>query len=88
MNRSARILLAVLVIVAGLFLWAKWRYAGKAPVRLAASDCDASLWQHVYKRDRLQVIAACTAMEGRVVSVHESGEATCTSRWIQQTSRS
>src|SRR5215471_1231996 len=49
---------------------AKLRYPGKAPVKLPAEACDADLWKHVYQPERLRVIEACTAVEGRVVSMH------------------
>ena len=60
---------AVLVALVALFFLARWRYAGKAPVSLPAASCDASLWKHVYRPERLRVLEACTAVEGRVVSV-------------------
>ena len=72
LTRTSRILVAAAVVLAGLLLLAKLRYAGKAPVELSASSCDARLWQHVYEKDRLHVIEPCTAVEGRVVSVFES----------------
>ena len=31
---------------------------------VAANDCDATLWQHVYKPDRLRVISQCTTVTG------------------------
>jgi hypothetical protein len=62
----------VLVVLAALLLVAKLRYAGKAPVKLPTESCDTSLWRHVYEKNRLQVIEACTAAEGRVTSVFES----------------
>jgi hypothetical protein len=55
-----------------LFIAARLRYPGKATVKLAAADCNAELWKHVYGPERLGVIEACTAVEGRVVSVHRA----------------
>lgn len=72
MTRSARITLAVLVAVIALFFLARLRYQGKPPLKLSADRCDAALWDHVYQKDRLRVIEPCTAVEGRVVSVHKS----------------
>jgi len=72
LTRTSRILVAAAVVLAGLLLLAKLRYAGKAPVELSAGSCNAGLWQHVYEKDRLKVIEACTAVEGRVLSVHEA----------------
>jgi hypothetical protein len=72
LTRTSRILIVVLVVLAALLLVAKLRYAGKAPVKLPTESCDASLWRHVYEKNRLQVIEACTAAEGRVTSVFES----------------
>ncbi len=72
MSRSSRLLIAAAVVLAGSLLLAKLHYSGEAPVKLPTASCDATLWQHVYEKDRLQVIEACTAVEGRMVSVHES----------------
>ena len=55
--------------VVGLVVIARLRYPGVAPVKLSASDCDAQLWRHVYRPERLRVIETCTVVEGRVVSV-------------------
>jgi len=72
LNRLA-ILLAIIVVTGVVgFLILKHRYSGGPPVRLASSRCDVSLWQHVYERERLQVIEECTAVEGRVVKLHEA----------------
>jgi hypothetical protein len=70
MSQSAkRIALAVAVALLALFAAARLRYAGKAAVKLPAETCDASLWGHVYRPERLGVIEACTAVEGRVISM-------------------
>jgi hypothetical protein len=61
-----------MVAVIALFFLARLRYPGKPPVKLSADHCDSSLWEHVYQKDRLHVIEACTAVEGRVVSMHKS----------------
>lgn len=73
MSRRSRLVTLVLVVtLVGLFLAAKLRYSGKAPSKLPAADCDATLWKHVYSAERLRVIEACTAVEDRVVSVHRA----------------
>jgi hypothetical protein len=60
--------LALVAIAAGL----KVRYPGKAPVSLPAARCDVGLWEHVYERQRLQVLTDCTAVEGRVAYIRRS----------------
>jgi len=64
----------VLVALIALFFLAKLRYAGKPPVKLQAASCDPELWKHVNEKERLHVIEACTAVEGRVVSVHRASD--------------
>ncbi|HVT58010.1 MAG TPA: hypothetical protein VHR45_06400 [Thermoanaerobaculia bacterium] len=64
-----QIMMAVLVALATLFLLARLRYPGKTTVKLPAGNCNADLWKHVYLAERLRVIEACTAVDGRVVSV-------------------
>ena len=71
---SGRITVGVLLALIGLFGAAKLRYPGKATVKLQATECNADLWKHVYQPERLRVIEACTAVEGRVVSVHRAGD--------------
>ena len=71
---SRRITLGVLFALIGLFVAAKLRYAGKATVKLPAADCNADLWKHVYAPERLRVIEACTAVDGRVISVHRASD--------------
>jgi hypothetical protein len=60
--------LAIVAVPAGL----KVHYRGKAPVSLSPSSCDAGLWEHVYERQRLQVLTECTAVEGRVAYIRRS----------------
>jgi len=48
------------------------RYAGRAPVKLPAENCDSSLWQHIDEKERLRVIEGCTAVEGRVAALHRA----------------
>ena len=60
--------LALVAVAAGV----KLRYPGKAPVSLSPGSCDASLWEHVYERQRLQVLTDCTAVEGRVAYIRRS----------------
>ena len=67
-RRSVRILI-VLATLGALFLMARLRYAGKPTVELSAGDCDADLWRHVYRADRLRVVARCTSVDGRVTSL-------------------
>jgi len=69
-----RTLLILLLIVAALLVGAKLRYSGKAPVKLPATECNAGLWKHVYEPQRLRVLEACIAVEGRVVSVHRADD--------------
>jgi hypothetical protein len=65
-------LLTVIVLLIAAFIALTYRYRGKAPVKLAASQCDAELWKHVYRPERLKVIEPCTAVEGRVETVHRA----------------
>ena len=65
-----RVVLAVMVMFMALLVAAKLRYSGRPPLKLPAADCNADLWKHVYEPERLHVIEPCTAVEGRVVSVH------------------
>ena len=67
-----RIALGVLLALIALFIAARLRYPGKAAVKLPPADCNADLWKHVYSPERLGVIEACTAVEGRVVSLHQA----------------
>lgn len=72
MNRISKITLAVLVALIALFFMARLRYAGRASVKLQAENCDLDLWKHVNEKERLHVIEECTAVEGRVVSLHRA----------------
>jgi len=67
-----RIILAGIVVLVAVLVVASRRYTGKAAVKLPAAECNAELWKHVYEPGRLRVIEACTAVEGRVVSVHRA----------------
>lgn len=69
-----RIVLAGLVALVAVMVVASRRYAGKVTVKLPPADCSADLWKHVYDPGRLRVIEACTAVEGRVSSVHKAGD--------------
>jgi hypothetical protein len=69
---SRRIALGALLTFIALLIAARLRYPGKATVKLPAADCNADLWKHVYSPERLKVIEACTAVEGRVASVHRA----------------
>ena len=73
MSRSARRASVVLLASALVVLLAMLRYPGKPPLELPAEQCDRELWRRVYRPERLEVVASCTAVEGRVVEVrHES----------------
>jgi len=73
-SRGSQILIAVLVVTTFLALLIKLRYPGKVTVKLPAEICDSALWQHVYEKQRLQVIEPCTAVEGRVVALHRASD--------------
>jgi hypothetical protein len=64
-----RIGIAALVALAALFSMARLRYPGKPTMESPAEDCDADLWRHVYRADRLRVIARCTSVDGRITSL-------------------
>ena len=74
MVRRSLVLTVLVFLAITLFLRARARYPGKAPVKLAAESCDQSLWRHVYDPDRLKVIEPCTAVEGRVVSLSRGAD--------------
>ena len=74
MSGIPRIGLAALIALAALFLVARLRYPGKAPVRLQAEKCDRDLWNHVIEKERLTVLEECTAVEGRVVSLSRASD--------------
>jgi hypothetical protein len=74
LSRISRIALAVLVALIALFLMARLRYGGKAPVKLRAENCDPDLWKHVNEKERLHVVEECTAVEGRVVSLERASD--------------
>jgi len=67
-----RVILAGIVVLVAVLVVASLLYTGKAAVKLPAAECNADLWKHVYEPGRLRVIEACTAVEGRVVSVHRA----------------
>jgi len=73
-RRSVHIMTAVVVALGALFLMARLRYSGKAPMELPAGNCNADLWRHVYRADRLHVISRCTAVDGRVVSLDRGSD--------------
>jgi hypothetical protein len=66
--------IALLVLLIAAFIFVTFRYRGRAPVKLAAAQCDAGLWKHVYQPERLKVIEACTAVEGWAVTVHRAAD--------------
>jgi hypothetical protein len=69
MVRRSRIKFGIAGALVLLFVAARLRYPGNAPVRLPAENCDSELWKHVYDKERLRVLEACTAVEGRVKSM-------------------
>ncbi len=69
-----KILLLVIAVIVILALVLRVVRRGKGPVRLAAENCDATLWDHVYQPQRLQVIEPCTVAEGRVDSVRRESD--------------
>jgi hypothetical protein len=71
-RKFRRILVGVLALLIAAFIALKLRYRGTAPVKLSATQCDAGLWKHVYQPERLKVVEPCTAVEGRVVTVHQA----------------
>jgi len=64
------------VVIAGLTLLvaAKLRYRGSPSLKLPDENCDAEVWKHVYEKDRLRVLQVCTAVDGRVASVHRNSD--------------
>jgi hypothetical protein len=67
-------MLVVLAVLVALFASARLRYSGMAPVKLPAVKCNADLWKHVYRPERLSIVEACTAVAGRVVSVRRESD--------------
>ena len=69
MNRFTVLVLSVSLGLIALVVIVKLHYTGKPPAALLPSECDSTLWSHVYERERLHVMAECVAVEGRVMSV-------------------
>jgi hypothetical protein len=69
-----QVMMAVLAALVALFLMARLRYSGKTTVKLPAENCNGDLWRHVYRAERLRIIEACTAVDGRVVSVRRGSD--------------
>jgi hypothetical protein len=67
-------MLVVLLVLFAAYFAARFRYPGKAPLKLQAGTCDSALWNHVNQKERLRVIEECTAVEGRVVSLHRESD--------------
>lgn len=72
MSRKQRIALLIVAVLVALYVGARLRYPGRAPVKLSAASCDARLWDRVYEKNRLEMLEPCTAVEGRVRSVHHN----------------
>lgn len=64
--------MVALLVVTLLVVAARIRYPGKASTILQHEACDSDLWNHVYQKDRLQVMEECTAVDGRIVSLRRS----------------
>jgi len=67
-------MLTALAAVVILLVVVRLRYSGTAPMRLAAQNCNGDLWKHVGSPERLRLIEACTAVEGKVVSVYRASD--------------
>jgi hypothetical protein len=67
-------LLLVIALIVILALVLRLIRRGKRPVHLAVERCDATLWTHVYKQERLEVIEPCTEVEGRVTELRREGD--------------
>lgn len=68
---------AILVLIGTLlclFFGATLLYPGRPPAILPLQNCNAALWDHVYRPERLRVIEVCTAVEGRVVSLRRQSD--------------
>jgi hypothetical protein len=73
LSRRSRYLAGIaLVLLTALAITTNLRYKGKAPVKLPASACNAELWKHIAESERLKVLEPCTAVDGRIVSMHEN----------------
>ena len=73
MRRILWILLLVATLAAAL-AWMLLARRGPGPLRLPAESCNAALWGHVYRPQRLKVIEPCTAVEGRVDALQQEGD--------------
>ena len=65
MSRISTITLAALVALIAFYLVARHRYAGRAPVKLQAENCDRGLWKHIGEKEKLHIVEECTAVDGR-----------------------
>lgn len=75
LSRKLLLLIPTMLVVVGtLVLVIRVRYPGKPNIRLPASECNADLWNHVGEPQRLHVIAPCTSVEGRVVSLYRASD--------------
>ena len=70
MSRRSQLVLGFFAFLIVLLVAAKLRYPGRAPISLPAASCSADLWLRTYESARLRLIEPCTAVSGRVVSVH------------------
>ncbi len=68
------VILLALAVVAILNVLAPRMRPGKSPPAIAAENCNAALWQHVYERERLRIIVPCTTVEGRVAKVERAND--------------
>jgi hypothetical protein len=70
--KGRRVLLIVVLALAVLLLLLL-THRNPTPLQ-SSSQCDASLWEHVYHSQRLQVIDACKVVEGTVVSLRNEAD--------------
>jgi len=67
-----KLALFLLLVVIAVVIHARLHFRGKPQEVLPTSECDASLWDHTYEKQRLHVIAPCVAVEGKVVNVRQA----------------
>lgn len=80
MRRGLLLIATILVVVIAVVLIVlsardmRLRYPGKVAIRLPPGECNAELWNHIGEPERLRMIASCTAVEGRVVSLRRAAD--------------
>ena len=74
MTRSERkLLLTALTLALALAVWKLGPLLKPQPPQ-GTAGCDASLWEHVYHRQRLEVIEECKTVEGVIDKVLRDGD--------------